>query len=295
MKFVRFKHAERVFLGVLSKDEKHVLKLDDLLNEEVSSEMNDFIKNHSSEDIETIKEGIHIKSGTQIEIDLKEVELLVPIRHPLHDILCVGLNYVRHLEEFKKGMNEGAQEKETVYFSKRAAYIAGDKEQIKGRFDLDPKLDYEAELGLVLAKGGSQIKMHNAMEHVFGFFVFNDLTARGLQKAHKQWLIGKSVDGYCAMGSYILHRSAVKDIHWDISTFVNGELRQHSNTKFLMKDVPCIISELSEAMTLFAGDMIVTGTPEGVGMGMQPPCYLKPLDVVCCEIEGLGSLTNEII
>lgn len=295
MKFVRFEYQKAVFLGLLAEDGQSALKLSDLLEKEISSDMNDFILNHREEDIEKIKG--KMGSALSKSIPISELRLLAPIARPLHDILCVGFNYSDHFAEIKKQMNKPSLQapEKTVYFTKRALFIAGDREEVQGRFDLDEKMDYEAELAVILGKGGKDIKKEEALEHVFGYCVFNDLSSRSIQLGHKQWFRGKSLDGYTAMGPYILHRSAMDfPMKRRITAHVNGELRQDSNTEYFVKDVPSVISELSEGLTLCCGDIIATGTPAGVGMAMEPPRFLQAGDEICCEIEGLGKLTTII-
>ena len=211
---------------------------------------------------------------------IEEQEMLTPIERPVHDILCVGVNYTDHLEETKEHL-AGAVSDEvsgTVYFAKRTNRILGANEEIQGRFDIDEKVDYETE------------------EYVFGYSVFNDLSSRDLQTRHGQWLMGKSLDNYTIMGPVIVDRTELPmPLELDIKSHVNGELRQNSNTKYLIKKIPGLIAELSKGITLEAGDIIATGTPAGVGMGFTPPRFLKKGDKVTCEIDRIGQLTNYIV
>lgn len=297
MKFVRFEYEGDIFLGLLSADGQKVIRLSDLLDREIPSDMNEFITSHEDRDIEKIRKATEDPAVLSRSLSKDKLRLLSPIERPLHDILCVGFNYSDHFAEIKKQMNKPglkAPEK-TVYFAKRALYIAGDGDEVQGRFDLDTQMDYEVELAVILGKGGKDIPKEKALDHVFGYCVFNDLSSRAIQTGHKQWFRGKSLDGYTAMGPYILHHSAAEfPMKRRICAYVNGELRQDSNTEYFVKDVPSVISELSEGMTLCSGDIIATGTPAGVGMAMEPPRFLKPGDIVTCEIEGLGKLTNTI-
>ena len=184
----------------------------------------------------------------------------------------------------------------TVYFAKRTNRILGANEEIQGRFDIDEKVDYETELAVIIGKEGKGITEERAEEYVFGYSVFNDLSSRDLQTRHGQWLMGKSLDNYTIMGPVIVDRTELPmPLELDIKSYVNGELRQNSNTKYLIKKIPGLIAELSKGITLEAGDIIATGTPAGVGMGFTPPRFLKKGDKVTCEIDRIGQLTNYIV
>ena len=183
-----------------------------------------------------------------------------------------------------------------MYFAKRTIRILGANEESQGRFDIDEKVDYETELAVIIGKEGKGITEEKAEEYVFGYSVFNDLSSRDLQTRHGQWLMGKSLDNYTIMGPVIVDRTELPmPLELDIKSYVNGELRQNSNTKYLIKKVPGLIAELSKGITLEAGDIIATGTPAGVGMGFTPPRFLKKGDKVTCEIDRIGQLTNYIV
>lgn len=297
MKFVRFIDDKDSVLGVLSPDEQSVVKLSDILEDKEYPDMYHFIASHRAEDIEKIQTYLIQGNRSSLYLPLSAVRLLSPIAKPAHDILCVGFNYSDHFAEIKKQMNKPTlkQPEKTVYFTKRSLSITGSHEAVRGRFDLDEQMDYEVELAVILGKGGRDIPKEQALSHVFGYSVLNDLSSRQIQLGHKQWFRGKSLDGYTTMGPCILHHSAMPDpMELDIAAYVNDELRQKSNTKFFVKDVASVISELSEGMTLECGDIIATGTPAGVGMAMEPPKFLKSGDIVRCEIEKIGTLINEI-
>ncbi len=218
------------------------------------------------------------------------------IKRSIHDIICVGVNYRDHLEETQKNFDKGFDKpKKIVYFSKRAYEIIGPEDSVKSRMDLDKKLDYEVELAVIIGKKGKDIPEKDVEEYIFGYSIFNDFSARELQQSHVQWYRGKSLDTYSAMGPVILHKSALPfPIEVDIKSFVNGELRQSSNTRLFLADIPKIISEISTGITLEAGDIIITGTPAGVGLGFNPPKFLKKGDQVICEIPEIGKLKNII-
>ena len=227
----------------------------------------------------------------------EEIRLLAPIEYPEHDILCVGVNYADHLKETQEHLDgsSGLCAAKAVYFSKRANRIIGPDETIEARLDLDPCLDYEVELAVIIGKEGKDIAPEDAEQHIFGYSVFNDLSSRKLQAEHSQWFKGKSLDGYSAMGPVVVSRDVLHlPFSAAVTSQVNGELRQHSNTELLIHKVGDIVAELSAGMTLYPGDIIATGTPAGVGMGFTPPRFMKDGDTVECEIEGIGCLRNRV-
>ena len=234
---------------------------------------------------------------TGTPVPLEDVTLLAPIPRPRQDIVCLGMNYRDHAKEAARyDADAFAKEKPAaVYFSKRVSR-AGDPEGIIPRYEgLVERLDYEAELAVVIGRTARNVRAEEAGDYVFGYTVLNDVSARDLQTGHKQWYFGKSLDGFTPMGPCILTADeAAFPPALDISCKVNGELRQHSNTALLIHGVPEIIAELSAGMTLLPGTIIATGTPAGVGMGFDPPVFLNAGDVVECEIEGIGVLRNTV-
>ena len=223
--------------------------------------------------------------------------LCAPIPVPRQDVICLGINYYAHAKE-AAGFSEeafGGERPKTIYFSKRCSYSPGSGEKIPSYEGLVDSLDYEAELAVILGKDTKGVSKENALKSVFGYTVLNDVSARNLQTAHKQWYVGKGLDGFTPMGPCIVTADEIPDPQClDIRCFVNGELRQNSNTALQMQNVAGAISELSQGLTLLAGTIIATGTPAGVGMGFKPPRFLKKGDVVRCEIERIGALENEI-
>ncbi len=155
-------------------------------------------------------------------------------------------------------------------------------------------IDYEAELAVIIGKGGRAISRAEAMDHVWGYTIVNDVTARDMQVRHQQWLIGKSQDTFCPMGPWAVTRDAIDLANTGVRCWVNGEIRQDGNTKDLIFDVPTIISTISAGITLLPGDVIATGTPAGVGVGFKPPKFLVAGDRVRIEIDGIGSLENPV-
>ncbi|MFL9957756.1 MULTISPECIES: fumarylacetoacetate hydrolase family protein [Paraburkholderia] len=231
---------------------------------------------------------------------LSEATVLAPIDQPRRNIFCVGKNYHDHAAEFQKsGFDSSAKDGEhapeaPVVFTKPASTVIGPGAKIPRHADVTSQLDYEAELGVVIGKTGRGIKKADAMDYVFGYTVINDFTARDLQKLHRQWFIGKSLDGFCPMGPYLVTADEVDGQNIDVKCWVNGELRQNSNTKQLIFDIPTLIETLSAGIELQPGDVIATGTPAGVGIGFNPPKFLQKGDVIRIEIENVGVLENEV-
>ena len=222
---------------------------------------------------------------------IENVQILSPIRKPIHDIICVGVNYNDHLSEIKKDMKDFKEVKAPVYFSKRAIEIIGLGDKIKGRFDLDECLDYEVELAVIIGKTAKDIKEEEVHDYIFGYSIFNDISSRNIQKRHSQWYKGKSLDSYSAMGPCIVYKDDIK-FPIEVKSILNDEIRQSSNTKYMIHNINYLVSDISKGMTLEAGDIIATGTPGGVGMSFNPPKYMKHGDKITCSIEGIGELIN---
>ena len=230
-------------------------------------------------------------------VPLEHVKLLAPITEPRQDVICLGMNYRDHSVEAERwGKDDFVKNAgKAVYFSKRAAWIIGPGDDIDGHFDIVEGLDYEAELAVVLGRDAVKVSAEEAEDYVLGWSVFNDISARNLQKAHKQFYFGKSLDTHTIMGPWIVTRDELPwPPEYGIRCLVNGELRQDSNTRNMIFGVAEVISELSQGMTLKAGTIIAMGTPAGVGMGSEPPRYMARGDVVRCEIDGIGALENTV-
>ena len=230
-------------------------------------------------------------------LPLSAVRLLAPIPDPRQDVLCLGMNYVDHSQEAAQWGKDSFVKNagKAVYFSKRAHEILGPDGEIDGHFDVEEQVDYECELAVVLGRDAYKVPREEAMDYVLGYSILNDVSGRELQKAHKQFYFGKSLDTYTVMGPWIVTRDALpQPPEYDIRCFVNGEARQSSNTRYMIFDVQDVISDLSRAMTLTAGTIIAMGTPAGVGMGFDPPRFLKSGDVIRCEIDGIGALKNTV-
>jgi 2-keto-4-pentenoate hydratase/2-oxohepta-3-ene-1,7-dioic acid hydratase in catechol pathway len=243
------------------------------------------------------REAVASKKGQR---KLGEVRLLAPMPRPAKNVFCVGKNYHEHAKEFNDSGFDASAGKAAIpdvpiIFTKPATAVIGPGDAIPSGNDPTGSVDYEGELTVVIGKGGRGIGRADALKHVFGYTVVNDVTARTLQHRHKQWFIGKSIDGFCPMGPWIATADEVLDLGaLRLETRVNGELRQNALVRDLIFDVPFLIETLSATLTLEPGDLIATGTPAGVGIGFDPPKYLKPGDRVAITIGPLGTLENPV-
>ncbi|MCL6616560.1 MAG: fumarylacetoacetate hydrolase family protein [Anoxybacillus ayderensis] len=223
--------------------------------------------------------------------ELHDVQLLAPIPRPIKNIFCIGKNYADHAQE----MGSIADRENMIVFSKAPTTVIGHEAPILRHADVTDQLDYEGELAIVIGKKGKAIPKEQALDYVFGYTIVNDVTARDLQERHKQYLLGKSLDTSCPMGPWIVHRSAIAHPHaLHIETKVNGEVRQSATTAQFIFDIPTIIATMSKGMTLEPGDVIATGTPAGVGKGMNPPRFLQSGDVIEITIDQIGTLRNVV-
>ncbi len=227
--------------------------------------------------------------------------VLAPIPKPLRNIFCVGKNYHEHAKEFaQSGFDTSAAKGELapafpVVFTKATSTVVADGDPIHRFAGVTEQLDYEAELAVIIGKPGRGISKANALSHVWGYTIVNDVTARDLQQKHRQWFIGKSMDSFCPMGPWAVTADEVGDpANLEVKCWVNGELRQHANTRDLIFDIPTIIETISAGMTLQPGDIIATGTPAGVGIGFNPPKFLEIGDTVKISIDPLGVLSNTV-
>ncbi|MBP0493958.1 fumarylacetoacetate hydrolase family protein [Pararoseomonas indoligenes] len=227
--------------------------------------------------------------------------LLAPVPQPPRNIFCVGKNYHAHAKEFAgSGYDSSSTSaadaipKAPIIFTKPFTSISGPWDDIPMVPGLDAEVDYEAELAVVIGRGGRCIPKAQAMAHVFGYTLVNDVTARDLQGVHKQWLLGKGIDGFCPMGPFLVTADELDAGTMRVTCMVNGEKRQDASTADLIFDIPTLIETISLSMALLPGDIIATGTPEGVGIGFKPPRFLRDGDVVECAIEGIGSIRNTL-
>lgn len=286
MKLVTYRFENTQCVGVLTQDET-VLPLD-------YPDMNTLIETASPADLRSAASAAE-RAG--VRVPLAEVELLAPIPRPRQDILCLGMNYKDHADEAAQ-YNAEAFTKEkpvAVYFSKRVSQAVAPEGDIERHAGLVERLDYEVELGVILGKAARNVKAEEAGDYIFGYTVINDVSARDVQTSHKQWYFGKSLDGFTPMGPCIVTADEIAfPPALDISSAVNGEPRQHSNTRLFLTGIPALLEELTAGMTLLPGTIIATGTPAGVGMGFDPPKFLQSGDVVECTIQGIGTIRNTV-
>ena len=287
MKLVTYRHSGAEHVGALTPDGSGILPLP-------VPDMNTLIE---TMDLPALRSAVAAaERGSALA--LSEAELLAPIPRPRQDVVCLGMNYRAHEEESAR-YNADAFTKETpaaVYFSKRVSEAGRSGGVIPRHAGLTDRLDYEAELAVVLGRAARDVKAADAAEYIFGYTVLNDVSARDLQTGHKQWYFGKSLDGFTPMGPVLV---TADEIAWppalEITCRVNGELRQESNTSLLITPIGQILEELTAGMTLLPGTIIATGTPAGVGMGFDPPRFLQSGDTVECAIEGIGVLRSTVV
>ncbi len=229
-------------------------------------------------------------------IPLEQVTLLAPIPNPPRNIVCLGKNYAEHAAETQRAWGGPIELPEfPMFFNKATTCVNGPYSEIPYDASVSTAIDFEAELVVVIGRTGKNISRDEAMDHVFGYMVMNDLTARDLQHRHKQYFKGKSLDGHAPLGPWIVTAADIPDPHnLRITCHVNDHLKQNDVTSKMIFDIPEIIAQLSLGMTLIPGDLIATGTPSGVGFARTPPEYLQPGDVVTCAVEGIGSIQNRI-
>lgn len=287
MKLITYRFRDAEHVGVLTGDGAHVAPLP-------FADMNALIDSASLSQLRTLAAQAE-EAGAVIPMD--QVTLLAPIPRPRQDVLCLGMNYKAHeAEAARYDADAFTKEKPVaVYFSKRVNEAVAPGGDIPRHAGLVEKLDYEVELAVILGKDARDVPAENAADYIFGYTIVNDVSARDLQTGHKQWYFGKSLDGFTPMGPCITTADEIPfPPALEISAQVNGEPRQHSNTRLLITGIGEILEELSSGMTLLPGTIIATGTPAGVGMGFDPPRFLKTGDTVACTIEGIGTLTNTV-
>jgi 2-keto-4-pentenoate hydratase/2-oxohepta-3-ene-1,7-dioic acid hydratase in catechol pathway len=292
MKFATLTAEGRRLVAVIDEAADRYWPLEDLLGAPAAS-MVDVIADYAS-----IKVELKPAGGGR---SLKEAKIEAPIV-PARNIMCVGKNYHAHAHEFtRSGFDSSAKDQSEaipsapIVFTKAPETVIAVGDNICYPTGLSDSIDYEAELGVVIGKGGRGISREDALDHVFGYTIINDMTARDLQSKHKQWFIGKSLDTFCPMGPWLVTADEVDSTNLDLKCWINGELRQSANTSDLIFDIATLIETLSAGLTLMPGDVIATGTPAGVGIGFDPPKYLARGDEIAIEITGLGRLVNRIV
>ena len=287
MKLVTYRLSGAEYVGALTADGKGVLPLP-------AADMNTLIETMTPADLRSAAAAAE-RGGA---VPLADVELLAPIPRPRQDVVCLGMNYRDHAEESARYSADAFTKDSAaaVYFSKRVSEAWKPGGVIPRHAGLTDRLDYEAELAVVLGKAARDVKAADAADYIFGYTVLNDVSARDLQTGHKQWYFGKSLDGATPMGPVLVTADEIAyPPALEITCRVNGELRQQSNTALLITSIGQILEELTAGMTLLPGTIIATGTPAGVGMGFDPPKFLQSGDVVECAIEGIGTLRSTVV
>ena len=287
MKLITYRQNGAEHVGALTEDGTGVLPLP-------VPDMNTLIETMTLTDLRSAVAAAERGSA----LALSDVELLAPIPRPRQDVLCLGMNYLAHAEEAVRYSADAFRKERpvAVYFSKRVSEAGKPDGLIPRHAGLTDRLDYEAELAVVLGRTARDVKAADAADCIFGYTVLNDVSARDLQTGHKQWYFGKSLDGFTPMGPVLVTADEIAyPPALEITCRVNGELRQQSNTALLITSIGQILEELTAGMTLLPGTIIATGTPAGVGMGFDPPKFLQSGDVVECAIEGIGTLRSTVV
>ena len=275
MKLITYRHSGKEAVGILDGETIHPLPAASML--------------------ELIESG-SIPAPSDKPLALADVELLSPIPRPRQDVICLGINYKAHADEAAGYDAAFIKEKPIpIYFSKRVCEAVAPEGTIQSHPGLVERLDYEAELAVIIGRTARNVPAGEAAQYIFGYTILNDVSARVLQTSHKQWYFGKGLDGFTPIGPCIVTADEIAfPPALPIRARVNGELRQDSTTDLLITGIADIIAELSSGMTLLPGTIIATGTPSGVGMGFDPPKFLRSGDVVECEIGGIGVLRNTV-
>ena len=281
MRFATVEHQGKIFVASVDKASEKVTPL-------------------SVGDIHAVFRGERCQAAGS-PVALSAVKLKAPVQLPLRNIMCVGKNYHEHAKEFSASgfdsSSTGAADAiptAPIIFTKVPQSVIGPDEPIRYPTGVSEQLDYEAELAVIIGTGGRGIAKADALSHVWGYTIINDVTARDLQARHKQWFLGKSMDTFAPMGPWCVTADEVDLATAGIRCWVNGELRQEARIADLIFDVPTLIATLSAGITLMPGDIIATGTPAGVGIGFKPPKFLKKGDIVAMEVDGIGRLSNPV-
>ncbi len=245
-----------------------------------------------------LAEGGALPAAAGVPLPLSEVRLEAPLPHPRRNLFCVGRNYHAHAKELRETVFKDSP-KDTqawpIVFSKVPETVVAPGSDVILPNSVSTQIDYEAELTIVIGRGGRNIPREQAMLHVFGYTIINDVTARDVQMRHQQWDLGKSFDTFCPMGPAIVTADEFDGRDTRVRCWVNDQLRQDARTTDLIFDIPTLVETCSRGITLHPGDLIATGTCAGVGMGFDPPRWLRHGDVVRIEIDGLGTLSNRFV
>ena len=295
MRLVTFELGGRARVGIVGED-RTVVALDDLVPG-APTRMIDVIAGWDG----ISKRLAGVDRRAEGGVPLTKAKLLAPIPRPARNVFCVGWNYADHFEEGKAFRGASAPQEvpeHPALFTKNAAAVVGPDAPVRHPGPHSEQLDWEAELAVIVGKGGRDIAEADALAHVFGYTVGNDVSVRDVQRQRHggQWTKGKSFDTHCPLGPWIVTADEIPDPQvLDISSRVNGETKQSSNTRYMVFTVPRIVAELSAGMALEPGDVILTGTPSGVGFARKPPEFLRPGDVMEMEVEGIGVLRNPVV
>ncbi len=286
MRLATLMHQSRPRVGRLSADGQHV----ELFN--IPGELGALTL------VELAAAGAPLPHATE-SVPLASAELLAPLPRPRRNLFCVGRNYHAHAKELQTTVfkdNAKAVDAWPIVFTKvpECVVATGTAVRLPGAA-ISSQIDYEAELAVVIGTGGRNIARADALKHVYGYTIVNDVTARDVQMRHAQWDLGKSFDTFCPMGPWLVTADELDGTNTRVRCWVNGELRQDGRTTDLIFDIPTLIETCSRGITLHPGDIIATGTPAGVGMGLNPPRWLQHGDVVRIEIDGLGVLENSFV
>lgn len=242
-----------------------------------------------------------LASGEARRVAAASARILAPIAAPRRNIICVGKNYFEHAKEFHSSGFDASAGKDAIpdcpiIFSKASTTVIGPGDSVPASSDPTQSVDYEVELAVVIGKRCKNVTKAQAYDRVFGYMIVNDVTSRHLQSRHKQWFLGKNLDGFCPMGPWLVTADDVGDVtKLRVTAEINGEKRQDALVKDLIFDIPTLIETISSVMTLLPGDIIATGTPAGVGIGFNPPKFLTRGDRMKLEITGLGVLENPVV
>jgi len=245
--------------------------------------------------IERIAAGGALPAIAGPAVAVSEVVLEAPLPVPRRNLWCVGRNYHAHAKELRDSVfrnSPAATDQWPIVFTKVPECVVGPDATVRLPKAVSSQIDYEAELAVVVGRGGRDIPRAEALSHIFGWTIVNDVTARDVQMRHQQWDMGKSFDTFCPMGPWIVTADELDGTDTRVRCWVNDELRQDGRTADLIFDIPTLIETISRGITLYPGDVIATGTPAGVGMGLNPPRWLQSGDVVRIEIDGIGTLSN---
>ena len=290
MRIATYRHHNQRHVGQVSADGLHVTAFD--VTPEVA-------RHGALRLIETAVAGAPLPALSSNTVAVADVHLEAPIPLPRRNIWCVGRNYHEHAKELStsvfKDSNTNTQAWPIV-FTKVPECVVGpfDDVHLPGAAISD-QIDYESELAVIIGHGGKNIKAADAMKHIYGYTIVNDVTARDVQMRHQQWDMGKSFDTFCPMGPWLVTADELDGTHTRVRGIINGEQRQDGPTENMIFDIPTLIETISRGITLYPGDIIATGTPAGVGMGLKPPRYLKAGDVVRVEIDGIGHIENKFV